>query len=158
MFGMQRCTQIISWWIRDLGTIVGGRRNIGTSGKLSSWQRPAQNESRVVNWNTVRLLLILAAQLELATRQVDCAAAFVHAPIDKPPNWNEMSDDEKDHAGVCVEMARGLQEPGEVHKLKKSLHGLKQAPRNFFHHLIENLKKVGFEQQIEVDPCLFISP
>ena len=37
----------------------------------------------VVNWNTVRLLLIIAAQMELATRQVDYTAAFAHAPIDK---------------------------------------------------------------------------
>ena len=86
----------------------------------------------VVNWNTVRLLVIMAAQLELATHLVDYTAAFVHAPIDKPPNWNEMTKDEQDRAGVCVEMARGLQEPGKVHKLKKSLCGLKQAPHNFF--------------------------
>ena len=75
----------------------------------------------VVNWNTVRLLLILAAQLKLATRQVDYTAAFIHTPIDKPPNWHEMTKDEQDRAGVYVEMARGLQEPGKVYKLKKSL-------------------------------------
>ena len=45
----------------------------------------------VVSWNTVRLPLVLSAELELATRQVDCTAAFVHAPIDKPPNWDAMS-------------------------------------------------------------------
>ena len=55
-------------------------------------------------------------------------------------------------------MARGYREPGKVCKLKKSLHGLKQAPRNFFHHLKSNLEAIGFEQQVDFDPCLFISP
>ena len=59
---------------------------------------------------------------------------------------------------MYVEMARGLQQPGKVYKLKKSLYGLKQAPRNFFNHLRENLEAVGFEQQLNADPCLFISP
>ena len=98
----------------------------------------------VVSWNAVRLLLVLSAELELAARQVDCTAAFVHAPIDKPPNWDLMSPLEQERSGVCVECARGCPHPGKVHKLKKSLHGLKQAPRAFFHHLQENLKAVGF--------------
>ena len=36
----------------------------------------------VVKWTAVRLLLVLTAQLALATKQVDYAAAFVHADID----------------------------------------------------------------------------
>ena len=55
-------------------------------------------------------------------------------------------------------MARGYREPGKVYKLKKSLYSLKQAPRNFFHHLKSNLEAIGFEQQVDFDPCLFISP
>ena len=56
----------------------------------------------VVNWNTVRLLLILTAQLGLATKQVDYTAAFVHADIDLPPNYHEMSTSEKARQGACV--------------------------------------------------------
>ena len=41
--------------------------------------------SPVVNWTTARLMLILTAQLQLETKQVDHAAAFAHADIDKPP-------------------------------------------------------------------------
>ena len=54
-------------------------------------------------------------------------------------------------------MPRGFQEPGKVLKLKKSLYGLKQSPRNFFMHLKSKLEAVGFEQATEIDPCLFIS-
>ena len=45
----------------------------------------------VVNWNAVRLLLILTAQLGLATKQVDYTAAFVHADIDLPPMMSRSS-------------------------------------------------------------------
>jgi Reverse transcriptase (RNA-dependent DNA polymerase) len=48
----------------------------------------------VVNWQTVRLMLVLSVILGLATKQVDYTAAFVHAPIDKDPNWDKMTEEE----------------------------------------------------------------
>ena len=111
----------------------------------------------VVNWNTVRLLLILAAQLGLATQQVDYTAAFVHADIDKPPGFDQMSDKEQQRQGVFVEMPRGFSQPGKVLKLKKSLYGLKQSPRNFFLHISEKLQAVGLKPATHIDPCLFIT-
>ena len=48
-------------------------------------------------------------------------------------------------------------EQGKVLKLKRSLYGLKQSPRNFFMFLKENLEEIGFEAQTNVDPCLIIS-
>jgi hypothetical protein len=111
----------------------------------------------VVHWNTVRLLLILAAQLGLSTKQVDFTAAFVHADIDLPPGFHKMSKEEQARQGVYVEMPRGFAEPGKVLKLKKNLYGLKQAPRNWVAHLSKNLAEAGFEPAIEVDPCLYIS-
>jgi len=55
-------------------------------------------------------------------------------------------------------MPRGFCKPGKVLKLKKkSLYGIKQAPRNFFLHLKSKLEKQGFKQS-SVDPCLFIHP
>jgi hypothetical protein len=111
----------------------------------------------VVSWTTVRLLLILSVQLSLETKQVDYTSAFVHAEIDKPPNFDTMSKEEQERTGVYVEMPRGFLQKGKVLKLKKSLYGLKQSPRNFFHHLKSKLERVGFEQAIDIDPCLFIS-
>ena len=96
----------------------------------------------VVNWNTVRLLLILSIVMGLQTKQVDYTAAFVHAPLDED---------------VYVEMPRGFVEPGCVLKLKRSLYGLKQSPRNFFQHLKGKLERAGFRNKEEVDPCLFVS-
>ncbi|CAB9526109.1 expressed unknown protein [Seminavis robusta] len=111
----------------------------------------------VVNWTTVRLLLILSVQLGLATRQVDYTAAFVHADIDNPPGYDLMSEEEKARQGVYVEMPRGFAKDGKVLRLRKSLYGLRQAPRNFFNFLKNNLEAVGFTPATEVDPCLFIS-
>ena len=111
----------------------------------------------VVNWTTVRLLLILTAQLGLATKQVDYTAAFIHADIDLPPDFDEMSKEEQRRQGVYVEMPRGFAKPGHVLKLKKSLYGLRQSPRNFFKFLKDKLERAGFRQAYEVDPCLFIS-
>ena len=55
-------------------------------------------------------------------------------------------------------MPKGFSEPGKVYKLNRSWYGLKQAPPNFFQHLKKNLEAVGIEQQLNIDPCLFISP
>lgn len=96
----------------------------------------------VTNWMTIRLLLTLSMILGLASRQVDYTAAFIHAPIEED---------------VFVEMPRGFTEPGKVLKLKKSLYGLRQSPKNFFNFISERLENVGLVPQVDVDPCLFIS-
>jgi hypothetical protein len=111
----------------------------------------------VVSWNTVRLLLILSAQLGLETLQVDYTAAFVHAEVQKPPGYDSMSAEEQYRASQFAEMPRGFGQPGKVLRLKKNLYGKKSAPRLWFQHLKKKLEDVGFEQQLDVDPCLFIS-
>ena len=94
----------------------------------------------VVQWTIIRTLLVLSVKLKLCTAQVDYTAAFPQAGL----------EDE-----VYVEMPRGFKDPGYVYKLKKSLYGLRQSPRNFFEHLKDQLTKVGFEQS-SADSCLFI--
>ena len=42
--------------------------------------------------------------LGLSTKQVDYTVAFVHAPIDRPPNYNKMSKIDQEKSGVYVEM------------------------------------------------------
>ena len=111
----------------------------------------------VVNWTTVRLMLILSIVLGLSTKQVDYTAAFVHAPIDKDPDWDNLTEEEQEKRGVYVDMPRGFSQPGKVLKLNRSLYGLKQSPRNFFQHLKGKLENIGFESAEAVDPCLFIS-
>ena len=54
-------------------------------------------------------------------------------------------------------MPRGFSQPGKVLKLKRSLYGLRQSPRNFFRFVKSKLEGAGFQSNDDVDPCLFIS-
>jgi hypothetical protein len=110
----------------------------------------------VVAWETIRIMLIMSIIFDLATLHVDYTAAFVHADIDKPPNWETMTEFEKERSGVYIEIPHGFGEDGKFLKLKKSLYGLKQSPRNFFLHLKGKIEKVGFARS-ENDPCLFMN-
>ena len=92
-------------------------------------------------WMTVQLLLVISILLNLDTTQIDYTAAFVHAPID---------------CLVYVECPKGFVGKGKCWKLKKSLYGLAQSPRNYFLYTKEKLIKMGFYQS-NADPCLFIS-
>jgi hypothetical protein len=65
-------------------------------------------------------MLILSSILGLATTQVDYTAAFAHADVGED---------------VYIEMPKSFGKPGILLKLRKSLYGIKQSPRNFFHHL-----------------------
>ena len=102
-------------------------------------------------------MLILSLELGLASRQVDYTAAFVHAPIEKPPNFDRMSPAEQRRQGVFIEMPRGFAKPGKVLKLKKALYGLRSAPRQFWQFITEALGRAGLKQQIDIDPCLYMS-
>ena len=96
----------------------------------------------VAKWTTVRLLLMLALELNLTTVQADIELAFPHADVDEE---------------IYVEMPQGFTLPGKVLKLKKTLYGIKQGPRNFFNYLKAQLEANEFVQS-QHDPCLFIHP
>jgi hypothetical protein len=98
----------------------------------------------VVNWQTIRIMLILSILLDLQTVQLDYTADFLHADIDKDPNWANMSEAEREKIGVYLEMPRGFRDEGKVLRLRKNLYGLTQAPRNFFLHLKGKLEKIDF--------------
>ena len=85
----------------------------------------------VVQWTTVRSMMILATNKKLCSAQADITAAFVHAPLDE-------NDD------VYVQQPRGFEVPGNyVLKLNRSVYGIKQAPRNFFKYLKKHLQREG---------------
>ena len=113
--------------------------------------------SPVVQWNSVRQMLILSSMLGLASRQVDFVQAFPQAPLEDDvhmrippgfahdPNTNQLrqtADPKFKDFQHCI-------------KLKRNLCGCKQASRNWFLFLTEGLKKDGFVPS-ESDPCLFL--
>ena len=96
----------------------------------------------VVQWTTVRLMLILEVLLGLKSKQGDVTAAFLHADLGK--------DEE-----VYVRMPRGFEKKGKVLKLKKTLYGLRQSPRAFWKYLVEKMGLCDMPQS-NLDPCLFV--
>jgi hypothetical protein len=101
-------------------------------------------------------MLIISLIYDFATLQVDYTAAFTQYDIDKPPNWDSMTEEHKERSGVYLELPKGFKQPGKVLRLKKSIYGLRQSPRNWFLHLKDKFAKVGFKQS-EYDACLFVS-
>ena len=98
----------------------------------------------VVQWSTIRIVMIIAAKLRYCSAQCDITAAFIHALL--PPE-----------EVVYVEQPRGFSKTdNHVLRLNRSLYGLKQAPRHFFRYLSDRIAKYGL-QQSQYDPCLFIS-
>ena len=101
----------------------------------------------IVQWTTVRLMLILENLLGLKSKQADVTAAFLHATLEK--------DEE-----VYVEMPLGFKQRGSNGKfkvlcLKKTLYGLSQSPLAFWKFLMEKLSNCGLPQA-PFDPCNFI--
>ena len=95
----------------------------------------------VVNWVTVRTLLILSQLFKLSTAQIDYTAAFPQA---------DLKED------VFVEMPKGFKEKGYVLKLKKSLYGLRQSLRNFSSTYLANLKALGSKVLQLILVCLSV--
>ena len=81
----------------------------------------------VVQWTTVRMMLILEILLNLKSKQGNVTAAFLHA---------ELGEDEK----VYVEMPLGFRKQGKVLKLNKTLYRLRQSPRMFWKYLTNAMK------------------
>ncbi len=98
----------------------------------------------VVQWSTIRVVLIIALKLGYCSAQCDITAAFIHALL---------PDDEE----IYVQQPRGFtHKPDHVLRLRRSLYGLKQAPRHFFQYLTSRILKQGLKQSRH-DPCLFFS-
>ena len=101
----------------------------------------------VVNWISVRFLLVLSELAGLESKTIDFVLAFPQAELDVPvymelPIGMEVSGaegDRRQHA-LC---------------LKKSLYGLKQASANWHSMLKTGLELRAFKESV-ADPCVFI--
>ena len=101
----------------------------------------------VVQWTTVRLMIVLECLLGLVSKQGDITCAFLHAHLEEGEN-------------VYLEMPQGFKQYDsnkrpKVLKLKRTLYGLRQSPRAFWQFLTEKLEACKLKQS-ELDPCLFV--
>ena len=90
---------------------------------------------------TVRMVLAMAAILNLDLRQFDVETAFLGAPLKEE---------------IYMEAPHGLDgiPDGHVLRIKRSLYGLPQASRCFWHEMDSHLKTSGFSAS-DIDPCLY---
>lgn len=99
----------------------------------------------VVRYDSIRVLLALAVQLDLEMVQFDVETAFLHADLEEK---------------VYIEVPEGLtiksaNENETVCLLNKPLYGLKQAPRCWNSKFSTFLQKFNFYES-EADKCIFV--
>ena len=99
----------------------------------------------VVNWSTVKMVLLLTTLAGWDSRQIDYVLAFLQAPID---------------ADVFCHLPAGFHikdgnDDEYVIQLVKNLYGTKQAAANWFEMMKQGLEKQGFKSS-KTDPCLFL--
>lgn len=103
-----------------------------------------QTYSPVASWNSIRMLLALAARHNWHTQQIDFVLAFTQAPIERE---------------LYLKIPRGFEVEGVnpddyVLKAHKNIYGQKQAGRVWNKYLHERLLKIGFKQS-KVDECIY---
>jgi hypothetical protein len=104
-----------------------------------------ESYSPVASWNSIRTMLILAAQHGWHTIQIDYVLAFPQAPIEKT---------------LYMEVPKGFEIEGcdrrqHCLKLHKNVYGSKNAGRTWYQYLTKKLiEEVGFVQS-KVDECVF---
>ncbi|RVX17651.1 Retrovirus-related Pol polyprotein from transposon TNT 1-94 [Vitis vinifera] len=94
-------------------------------------------------WDTIRMVIALAARNGWSVYQLDVKSAFLHGELNE---------------AVFIEQPQGYEKKGEEHKvykLKKALYGLKQAPRAWYSRIEAYFIKEGFER-CSCDHTLFI--
>ena len=99
--------------------------------------------SPVVKMSSIRVVLGLAASLNLEVEQLDVKTAFLHGDIDKE---------------IYMEQPEGFEVKGNEHlvcKLKKSLYGLKQAPRQWYTKFDSFMEGHGYSKTSS-DHCVYV--
>ena len=93
--------------------------------------------------SSIRVVLGLAASLDLEIQKMDVKTAFLHGDLDKE---------------IYMEQPEGFSVKGKedyVCKLKKSLYGLKQAPRQWYKKFESVMGEQGYRKTTS-DHCVFV--
>jgi len=90
----------------------------------------------VARLDTIRLLLVVTAQMNWKVYQLDVKSAFLNGIL---------------HEEIYVEHPEGFvkdEEKDKVYLLKKALYGLKQAPRAWYSRIDDHLLSIGFTKNL----------
>ena len=99
--------------------------------------------SPVARYDTIRMLLSFVPVMKWKVTQFDVKTAFLNGDLNET---------------VYMEQPEGFQQQPDqlVCKLKKSLYGLKQSPRQWSQKLSEIMQQFGFRGTLS-DPCVFVN-
>jgi hypothetical protein len=100
----------------------------------------------VVAWSTVRLFLVIAVTMGWITVSIDFSSAFVQASL-KEPVWIHVPQGygSTTGSGVCL-------------RLRKSIYGIKTAPKLWYEMLMDTLTSSAFGfTPSQGDPCLLFA-
>jgi hypothetical protein len=100
----------------------------------------------VLRTQTSRLLNLKATHEKKKVLRADLVSAFLHVPAEKPFFTRYPS-------GHPDEYKNGVRQAMKWYKL---LYGKGNASRGLWHDFAATLISLGFEQQVNVDQCLFI--
>ena len=94
----------------------------------------------VIRYESLRLLLAVAAQKSLTLTQFDVSTAFLHGELEEE---------------IFMIQPEGFEDrTGRVCKLQKGLYGLRQSPRAWNEHVDKTLREAGLIQ-LKSDPCVY---
>ena len=99
--------------------------------------------SPVAKIKSIRTIMAIAAYYDYEIWQMDVKTAFLNGLLTED---------------VYMEQSEGFvdsKDKGKMCKLRKSIYGLKQASRTWYHQFDENIKKFGFSQSPD-EPCVYI--
>ncbi|KAJ4706252.1 Retrovirus-related Pol polyprotein from transposon TNT 1-94 [Melia azedarach] len=98
----------------------------------------------VVRHTSIRVLLAIVAHQDLELEQLDVKTAFLHGELEEE---------------IYMTQLDGFQVPGKedyVYKLKKSLYGLKQSPRQWYKRFDSYMIEIGYTRS-PYDCCVYYS-
>lgn len=98
--------------------------------------------SPVVNFHSIRALLTVGANLNYEIHQLAYDSAFLNASVKEEVYLKPIGSTDK------------RIKPGAIYKLRKTLYGLKQSPREWWLLLRDTLRKLLWKQTL-TDQCIF---
>ena len=120
----------------------------------------------VARLSSIRLVLALAARLDMKVYQVDIEADYLIAELREeiymktPVHLKEMlsilvsKNKNNAQTSEAKKMLRQLEEPNQVCELKRALYGLRQAGRKWNEKMSRTLAEMGFKATSK-DPCVY---
>ncbi|KAE8691239.1 hypothetical protein F3Y22_tig00110890pilonHSYRG00161 [Hibiscus syriacus] len=125
----------------ELVPLPEGKKPIGC--KWVYKKKPAVTEKEGEKHTSIRAVLALVASWDLHLEQMDVKTAFLHGDLEEQ---------------IYMRQPEGFTQPGNEHlvcRLKKSLYGLKQSPRQWYKRFDSYMIKIGYNR-CEYDCCVYV--